>query len=227
MKHIYYEEWVAKRVGKIRNIFGDKWFQNKKILELGACHGDNGIEFLKLGADVTFSDVRQELLDNITLKLKEFHYVPATILLNQEDEYTLDKKYDLVLHMGLLYNIKDWKNSIRCALNHTNYMILDTLVCPEPDQDGQVEIINQDFMYGPYNSNIMSTVSQEVIENELISLGCKFIRFDDPALNTAGWFFNDCFTTNIYDWTYESYNLGVHNLTNGFPCIRRFWLIIK
>ena len=57
-----FKDWTEKRVRKIISIFGKDWFHHKKILELGACHGDVGLEFLKLGADVLFTDARESNL---------------------------------------------------------------------------------------------------------------------------------------------------------------------
>jgi len=226
MKHIFYENWTKKRLNKIINIFGENWFQNKRILELGACYGDIGIEFLKLGADVTFSDARKEFLFDVEQKLLSLNYYPTIIAIDQENDYNIGKTFDLVLHLGLLYNLENWKNDLKSALSHTNIMILETMV--RPGTESLTIEPPKGFHYGPFNERVMSVIPQEIIEEELTKLGCKFIRFDDSSLNCKGWFYKDCIINHIYDWTYEKYKLGLYNNTpdNMYHC-RRFWLVLK
>lgn len=225
MKHLFYKDWTKKRLQKIIDIFGADWFNNKKILELGACYGDIGIELLNLGADVTFSDARKEYLNNIEDTLLNLNYKPNLITINQEFDYNLDNHYDLILHLGLLYNIKNWKNDLQCALKHTNLMILETMVNPNKES---IEITSPEgFNYGPCDG-IMSVVPQEVIEEEITNLGFKFLRFDNESLNSEGWFFNDCKIKHIYNWNYKLYDSQIYNNTpNYFTHFRRFWIIIK
>ncbi len=52
-------EWRVKRVRKLEYIFSQEWFRDKKVLELGCALGNMGLYFKSLGAEVTFTDVRQ------------------------------------------------------------------------------------------------------------------------------------------------------------------------
>ena len=54
MKYLMYENWTKKRIDAILKQFGEDSFNRATMLEMGACHGDIGIEFMKLGADVAF-----------------------------------------------------------------------------------------------------------------------------------------------------------------------------
>ena len=67
----FFTEHKNNRVQKIISIYGSDWFKGKSILELGACHGDIGIEFIKLGAEVTFCDIREENLNEIINSLRQ------------------------------------------------------------------------------------------------------------------------------------------------------------
>ena len=135
MKRIFYDEWKNKRVNKIENIFGRDWFCGKSVLELGAAHGDIGIHFLKLGADVLFADVRIEHLRNINQKLFELNHNTKTIVLNQNKRYDLERKFDLILNTGVLYHLENWKQDLECAMNHTNVMILESVVSMKKDKE--------------------------------------------------------------------------------------------
>lgn len=215
MKHLFYEDWTKKRIDRIVNIFGKEWFNNKSVLELGSAHGDVGIEFLKLGADVTFSDIRQEHLDSIESKLKEFAFKPKTICFNQNDVYDLHTKYDLILHLGVLYHIENWKQDLECALNHTKIMILESAVYPSDRR-------MKHPVYGPYKCE-NPRLTQDGIENYLTELGCKFIRFDITELDSVGGWFNQDFKDNhIYSW-----HSPRENTERGTNHYRRFWLVLK
>jgi 16S rRNA G966 N2-methylase RsmD len=227
MKHLFYDSWYKKRLNKIINIFGKDWFLNKRILELGACHGDIGIELLKLGSDVTFSDVREEHLTITKQKLQNYNYYPSIKIINQETEYVLEKSFDLILHLGVLYHLDNWEKDLKCSISNTNIMILETLVNPRFDKTYNYHDFTEEYPYGPYNSTKMSVFTQEEIEKKLTNLGCKFIRFDNSGLNCSGWISKDYMINHIYDWTYEKYNSGFYELTNNINHFRRMWLVIR
>ena len=105
MKHLFYEEFKNKRVKKIENIFGRDWFCGKSILELGAAHGDVGLHFLKLGAEVIFTDIREEYLQSIKDKVKDLNYTAYTLQIDQNKRYDLGHKFDLVIHMPQPQNV--------------------------------------------------------------------------------------------------------------------------
>ncbi len=224
MKHLFYENWYKNRVNKIIDIFGKSWFKQKEILELGSCHGDIGIKLLELGSKVHFSDVRQEYLDTIISRLKEYNFNPTVSLINQNNDYSFNKKFDLVLNLGVLYHLDNWKNDLKCSLSHSNIMILESKVCPiRNTKDTTIDTFN--FNYGSYNCKT-PVFTQESVENELTNLGCKFIRFDDSALNCNGWFNENFLDLHIYDWTYEKYERGVYNIGSNIH-FRRFWLVLN
>lgn len=220
MKYMFYDDWTRRRVTRIINIFGSSWFNNKTILELGAAHGDIGIEFLRLGADVTFSDARIEHLTSITDRLKPFGYIPKCVSINQNKEYNLSKMFDLVLHLGTLYHIENWKQDLQSVMSHTNMMILETIVDPSQGKVPQTNMPHP--VYGPYNCK-NSHFTQEQVEQHLKDLGCKYVRFDDPSLNSTGWINKDSKDNHWYNWTYENFE---SMKDEGFNQYRRMWLVI-
>ena len=213
MKHLFYEEWKNKRVKKIESIFGRDWFCGKSILELGAAHGDVGLHFLKLGAEVIFTDIREEYLQSIKNKVKDLHYTAYTLRIDQNERYDLGHKFDLVIHMAVLYCLENWRQDLECAMKHTDCMILDTA-----------------FNKGG------TAFTQEDVEGHLKDLGCKFIRLDTSDLNTDwSWLTNGQMIKHKYDWTHESLEYQKPNsnfLNSQLPpkhdvWLRRFWIVLK
>tara|TARA_R110002012_G_C11442601_1_gene590796 strand:- start:64 stop:741 length:678 start_codon:yes stop_codon:yes gene_type:complete len=225
MKHLMYEDWTKKRVDKIKSIFGKDWFHHKKILELGACHGDVGIEFLKLGADVLFTDARESNLKLLYDKLNKINFNPKLKIVDQNKDYNLKTKYDLVFHLGVLYHIKNWKKDLENCLKHSNKLILESLVSPVKNLKSNTE---NSFIY-KYNSidGVESIFTQEAVENHLLKLKCKFIRLDTIDLNTDwSWMNEGKRVRKIYDWTYESMKSYVYD-NNDSTQFRRMWIVLK
>ncbi len=227
MNVFYYDQWYKKRLAKILNIFGEDWFEGKKILELGACHGIIGSELLKLGSEVTFTDLHQENLDVIRKKLSESFYTnPNLHLLNQEKPYSFNVKFDLVLHLGVLYHIENWKQDLKCAIESSKITILETGVnhmnLPDRIVSNPESNLEENRLHMGFGK--ASIVTQESIENYITSLGAKFIRFDDKTLNVS------CTTDGnnkiyfLYDWDYNS--VKYYNKPYK-PNFRRFYLIVN
>ena len=126
MKKPWFKDYKQVRLNRIYSLFGLSWFKNKNILDLGCAHGDIGLDLYSLGANVTFSDVREEHLNSVKLKYPE----AKTIKLDQNIKYCLDQNYDLVLHLGLLHHLENWQQDLECITNFTNLMVLEVRVYP-------------------------------------------------------------------------------------------------
>lgn len=211
MHFSWYEDHKNKKVQKIISILGKNWFKDKSILELGSCYGDIGIEFVKLGAQVLFTDVRQENLDKIKIKLSN----PKTQIINQNANYNLKQKFDLVLHLGTLWHVENWYNDLYHALKHTSLMILETRVVPKK---GSISLLGiyADAPYDGYKC-FEPLFTCEVLESRLKELNCSFTRYDDSDLNT---FHKDL--NHIYDWKDE-----VINDNGNVAHYRRFYVVSK
>lgn len=229
MKKVFYKEWKEKRVKKIIEIFGKSWFAKKKILELGACHGDIGLEFLNLGSDVLFCDARISNLEEIPDKT----FIPVKICeLDQNYDYNLNQTFDLILHLGTLYHIENWKNDLKCALSHGSIMILETLVNPN-NNDVERVLDYTESSYDSYNSKT-PVFTEKMVEEYLSNLGCKFFRFDNEELNVDWrWSSNEVMIRQEYDWKssdYEDFYGFCEYFENGIKYVkhlRRMWMIIK
>jgi len=213
MKMLMYKDWKNKRVKKIKNIFGEEWFFNKKILDIACNYGEVGIEFLRLGADVTFTDIDKECLDELNITLYNMKHKADTFLLDLEQPYDLKKRFDLALHLGSLYCIQNWKLNLETVLKHTNTMILET-------------VVNIDGL----SNDTITPFTETEVEQHLADLGCKTIKILDSKLNTNGRYGGDLKAKQIYDWDKRDfvgydYNELVKNQTVIVP--RRMWIVVK
>jgi hypothetical protein len=230
MKSLFYEQYYKKRANKIISIFGKSWFQNKKILELGCCHGDIGIEFLKLGSDLLFTDERMEYLEDIDKNLKKlYNYSAEYALIDHDKDYNLQKKFDLVIHMGLLYHLQNWRSDIKNALKHSDILILESTVTTNIEENNTILELNDNDKKYDYctKKNTRTYFTQEEVEKELINNGCKFLRLDDKKLNVENNWVDNNKISLIYDWTYEKCNSGYYKTYEDNVWYKRFWLVLK
>jgi hypothetical protein len=230
MKHLFFDQWKKNRVNKIVNIFGKDWFPGKKIHEFGCAHGEVGEELLRLGAEVDFSDVREENLDEIHKRFKNNNYIPNTQILDQNKPYELKRHYDLLLHFGLLYTLPNWKQDLECAMKHSNLMMLESIVLPESGVKETLVEIKSPLQNYTSVADTWAMNTEEAIEKHLTDLGCKYIKFNNRSLNTTGWLDNRLLLNNVYDWIPDinTYDMNhKNNETNKMYFYRRMWLVIK
>lgn len=232
MKHLFFNEWKQKRVKKVIDVLGRNWFPGKTIHEFGCAHGEVGEEFLKIGAQVDFSDLREENFKDLYKRLDGMHYNPTVRVLDQEEKYNLNKKYDLLLHFGLLYNIKNWKQDLECAMSHSNMMFLESVVLPKEGKQESITLrISENAPMDEYvaGSREWSVKTQDLIESHLTDIGCKFIRFDDRDLNTIGWVNEKILGHNVYDWDYNDNIVKMipRETYNEIFLHRRMWLVLR
>lgn len=228
MKAIFFPEFCQRRVDKILNIFGRDWFAGRSILELGAAHGDIGSQLVDLGGTVTFCDARDEHLQSIRERYAGLNHSVTTQVVDQNFDYNLGQQYDLVLHLGTLYHVENWQNDLRCALEHSNTMILESRVAPDCNAVTGARGAVENAEYGLFNCR-RPVFTQEQVEQELTQLGCKFLRLDTADLNTD-WSWDlapGVLTRHVYDWTYKTANLYAMIEHANQVHYRRMWLVNK
>ena len=214
--------WRLHRVKKLVQVFGVEWFKNKKILELGCASGNIGLALQALGADVTFADARCENLESVIRKKSNV----KTVLINQEQEWSINTKFDLIIHFSVLYNIKNWKQDIKCTLSQGRYVALETAVAK---YDTKFETLIYEAVYsnlpnyGSY-SGTGSLVSSSSIEEVILNNGSTYMRYDDADISLSR-------RTFRYDWEESSsHNITNEHIMNSWwdnPHFggRRFWII--
>ncbi len=210
-----FNQWRLLRVCKLEQIFGVDWFKGKRILELGCGYGNIGLYFQDLGADVTFTDGRQEFLDVVKKKCS----TAKTILLDQNKPWDLQQEFDLVIHFGISYHLKNWQQDLACAFKHGKFIAYETAV-NRYAYDIEFEI--KDFDYGENHCGVIdqqgSLPSLSLIEKELIG---NYKRYDDADLNSSNMRYTLICNDNtkiepkpIQNWADSNYYGG-----------RKFWII--
>lgn len=202
-----YANWTLVRTKKLISILGKNWFPGKSILDVGCGHGNNGKRLAALGARVTFTDGRPQYV--LDIQREGF---PAFVMDNDK-EWTVAGPFDLIIHWGLLYHLNDWKRDLRCALERTPLLCLETTIASSAN-----DAYEQKTTEGPEGNHqrdnalngIGTILSAAHVETYLTSLGCTFTRYDDEDLDKSG--------QHRYAWKEsdtEGYEYG-H---------RRFWFI--
>ena len=105
-----YIEWRRTRIEKVESLFGKDFFKGKKMLELGCAMGHTGRHFEELGATVTFAEGRPEIVETID----KINPDSKIIQLDQEHEWDLGERFDIIIHWGVLYHLDHWKEDLAC-----------------------------------------------------------------------------------------------------------------
>lgn len=176
----FYNQWRLVRVWKLEQILGVDWFRGKTVLELGCGYGNVGIYLKSLGADITFVDARQEFLDIVRQKDSS----AKTIQVDQDKVWGLGTEFDLVIHWGLSYNLRNWEQDLECTLKHARKLAYETAV-NKFGYDLVIPIRNH--TYGTQHSgcfnNEGSLPSLSAIEKILPP---SVVRYEDKTMNVQG-----------------------------------------
>jgi hypothetical protein len=215
---VYYSDWQKNRINKIIQIFGEKFFENKTILELACGYGDIGKYFREnLGSNVTFAEGREEHIPFI----KENNPGAEVISLDQETNWNLGKKFDIVIHFGVTYHLDNWKQDFECAFNHANsYMIFESEIADSKNPLGEFKFIDiNGYDQALSETKICTRPSSIYVEQQITRLGGHFVRYDDADLNA---------NTHNYSWqeTGKADHDTNYNRSSGIG-LRRFWVIKK
>jgi len=205
----HYHGWRITRINKIIQIFGEEYFDNKTLLELGCGFGDIGLYFEGLGSDVLFADGRGQHL----AKIKERHRDKTIniVCIDQDRRWNLKRRFDVILHMGVLYHLQHWRRDLKCALDHSDLIILESEVANSSNP--RFSLKRSEFGYDQALHKVACRVSASNIEKELTNLGASFERYDDEDLNSG---------LHIYDWKVN------RKLPIWEPArFRRFWIVKK
>jgi SAM-dependent methyltransferase len=201
----HYTAWQEKRVTHVMDHYGRGWFADKRVLELACGYGDIGIYFTMLGADVTFSDARQEHLDFIKTSMPN----AKTIRANLENEWPFEGHFDLILHFGVLYHLENVRFSIEKSLQSAANLAIETLVSDSDDENAHY-LVKEDPKAGDTAfAGTAAHVSGPHIEKILRSHGASFEMVRDDRMNS---------TIHCYDWP-------VTNSGRTLGGQRRFWYV--
>lgn len=168
----HYIPWREKRVTEIIRHYGPLWFRGKSILELGCGYGEVGNNFEGLGAIVTYCDARQEHLDVILKHRPHCRVVRADI----NHEWPFEEKFDLVVHMGVLYHLDNMEFSIKKAIECAEHLVLETEVCDSNDPDVNLSVQENVSGYDQSVTGLGSRPSVAYVERLLEKGGPKKVE---------------------------------------------------
>jgi SAM-dependent methyltransferase len=205
----HYEYWRIKRICAIVQHYGEDWFQDKTVLELGAGHGDIGRVIASMGATVVFAEGRGEHCDYLRYKFPKNEVYQVN--LENEWPFAEGRKFDLILHLGLLYHLDNFAFSLAKCAETTDNFVLETEVC---DSDDASFILKIGECRDNYDQSLIgrgSRPSGPYLENLINNLGfiCEAVK--DNKCNAH---------FHIYDWPITNTNNWQHGL-------RRFWFCKK
>jgi len=201
----HYEDWRRTRFNGILKYIEKDFFINKSLLELGGGYGDNGNLFKNLGSIVTSSDARNEHL--IIGKNK---YPDIKFELLDCDNDLIKEKYDIILHWGVLYHLKNIEFNLKNVCEKCDYLLLETEVCNSLDDSTNLLLFENNSYDQAYN-RYGSRPSEKMIEKILTNSNFNFKLIMDPILNSG---------IHKYDW--ENINSGDYECGK-----RRFWICWK
>jgi len=245
----WFNDWRKARVAKINSILKLQPDQNKvaltteigdlsklSILECGAGFGNTGLYYKSQGADVTFSDIRQDCLNEIAKKDKE-----AKILrVNNEKDWSTSEPFDIVLHLGLSCHVENWKQDLLCAVQNTRRVLFFETAVNKFSNLISFVIENPEYhheYHGPGTFDNQPTIgslpSVSSIEAVLDTLKVNYTRYDDADLNV-----NNLIYTNPCneEFKYPLNDIGEETeppyIIDGWdnPAVsggRKFWTITK
>ena len=205
-----YVEWNKVRFGWLLNKYGSGYFQGKTILELGAGSGALGQKFARCGAKVTcvegrFNHVRSGR--KLYPKLKFVH-----MNLEKKGELLNLGKFDIVIHFGTLYHLKNYESNLREALQLCRkVMFLETEVM-DSTEDEVLMIEENKKSPDQAISGFGAKPSPANVERIIRSCGFRPKVQLDAKLNLE--------ELHVYDWELQ-------NSKAWKPGRRRFWVVTK
>lgn len=182
-----YSDWNHKRSKAIIDHYGYTFFHGKKILDLGAGHGDIAAALVRLGADVLCVDARQDNLDVIAKK----HPFLRTMKLDLNHEWPFaTNQFDIVLSLGLLCHLKNYEQHIYQICSAAEIIVLETEVLDSTNTYVRIPIFEEKVIHDLSFHGEGSIVSAANIQNRFSEYGATFKRKDDPKLNSGPYVYN-------------------------------------
>lgn len=207
--HPSYEEWRIVRINKILEIFGIDYFKGKRVLELGAGHGDTGAFFAALGADVTCLDGRPQNINYAKLKHRSLPNIEF-LQCDLDQDFSQVGRFDIIINFGLVYHLQKVKDHLVRCFQLADHVVLETVVCDSLDACAIVFCPEDSHVNEQAIGGVGSRPSPPYVERVAEEQGFAVQRHFTPDLNVGDQF--------LYDWEHK--NDG----SLGPPWkLRRFW----
>ena len=213
-EHDIYVELRSKRIKAIINYYGKDWFRDKKILELGCGNADIGNSFYEMGAMVTATDAREE---HLKLANEKYPHIKTVLFDLELPDWPFDENYDLILHTGVLYHLKNYEKNLVNCLNHCDNMFLEC-VTADSDDDNYVEYIPNEIGDDQSFCEIGCRASEKNIEKIMKENHFEFYRYFKSELNSKN---------NVFDWKIKNTKSPLLYDDGNYTWLRRAWFCKK
>lgn len=200
----HYIDWRTSRMNGVKKYISPEYFKSKTLLEVGCGHADVGNIFYELGAIVTSSDVRKEHLETVKQK-----YPHIKTLVIDGDNDSIKEKYDIIVHWGLLYHLREIEIHLEKVSQKCDILLLETEVSDSNNKEFYISTDENGDDQSFNNKGIRPSPSY--VESLLEKNGFQFKLIKDPILNSS---------FHCYDWDVGDSNTWKHGL-------RRFWICWK
>lgn len=204
----HYNEWRQKRISAYIKHYGISWFKNKTILELGCGYADIGNIFYYLGSKVTVSDAR---IGHLKIVNERYPHL-ETVKHDCEKPLSVsfgNRKFDLIIHNGLLYHLDNYKSNLSDCLDRCDYMVLETEVSDCNEEDFIIKTQENKNSSGQSFSGTGSRPSAKAVEKILSDSEKKFKLLNDNSCNSG---------FHMYDWK-------IKNTKTWKSGMRRLWFV--
>jgi SAM-dependent methyltransferase len=202
-----YINWRETRIKKIEEIFEKEFFINKSILELGCGYGHVGKYFQEiLKSKVTFSEGNKSFIKHI----QENNPDCEVLHLDQDKPWNLNKKFDIIIHWGVLYHLDNWKEDLLSTMNHSNLIFLESEVANSDDENYEFKLQDHDG-YDQAVNTTGTRPSSNFIEKIILQNNFSFKRYDDISLNSE---------QHRYNWKVTNQTEIIEDYGK-----RRFWIL--
>ena len=161
--------------------------------------------FYNLGANITGTEGSDKNLETCRTHYPHLNFIKYDW---ESTDWIFEDNYDIIIHWGVLYHLKNPRGSLLMCLQHTNLMFLETLIL---DRSGSyIEDIKEDV---------------NLPDQSVHGLGSRFTStYVENIIQEAG------FTAKRLDWsTLNSQNQPFYNFPEGDTnkIYRRFWIVVK
>lgn len=202
----YWPEWQQNRIDFMVGLCGEKFFENKTILELGAFNGYIGATFAhKYGAKVKCIEGRQYNCDNIK---RDYPFVDVECHNLDTPEWDFGD-YDIIINFGLIYHLHLYHyQHIQNCIRHSKTLFVETVTFDSVlntclwRQESPADADQSMSEYG-------AAPTRAYMEGAFDPMPCTYRMYKDSRLNAG---------PHVYDW--EELNDGIQKNT-----YRRFWIV--
>jgi Methyltransferase domain len=195
----HYTTWRALRLQAILEHYGPRFFLNKSILELGAGYGAIGGALSTIGGNVTCVEGRSGNVSEIKRRYPSLKAIKADL---NEDMSSLWSdgwgKWDVLIHMGVLYHLRDPEQNLRQACHMSDCIVLETECADSDDPHFTTHKKETAYWCDQSLDGIGSRPSPAFVERVLKDEGMEFTRIDDARCNSE---------EDFYDWPIKNTNL--------------------